>query len=185
MLENALLATSKELQELKMVVKNILAQLDKGEKKNETSSAQQSTIEIAQSKKVNATAESKKRKEKDRRVGGSEQEGSKHSKQKTHASIQSTAKEKEGGSEVKMKKLHLLSWLDKEEKIVAAADLHSEDPNEKVHCVPLGLGCWKVWVREVSHDIPLFRPTQEFSTLVVAKGSTVAWPSTSSSYFNM
>ncbi|XP_062008074.1 uncharacterized protein LOC133725063 isoform X1 [Rosa rugosa] len=189
MLENALSATSRELQGLKMMVKYLLARSDEGEKKNETSSsAQHSATESAESKKINTTirssnndrAESKKRKLKDGRVGGSEQETSKKSKQKTHASIQSTAKEKEGGSEVmfvpSMKKLHLLSWLDKDEKLVATADLHSEDPNEKVHSVPLGPGCWKVWVREVSHDIALFRPTQEFCTLAAAKGSPVAWP---------
>jgi hypothetical protein len=144
---------------------------------------------IAQSQKGNGTAttcsnhdgaESKKRKQKNVEVGESDQEASKQSKKKTNANNQSTIKEKEGvytqRSVPLMKKLHLLSWLDKDEKIVATADLHSKDPNEKVHCVPVGPGCWKVWVREVSHDIALFRPTQEFSTLDAARGSTVAWP---------
>lgn len=49
-----------------------------------------------------------------------------------------------------MNKLHLLTWLDNEEKIITTTDLQSKDLNKKVHCVPLDPGCWKVWVREVS-----------------------------------
>ncbi|KAK9930240.1 hypothetical protein M0R45_027283 [Rubus argutus] len=130
---NKVTMLEREVQELKMMVKSLLARSEKEGNKNQkqTTSAQHSATEIAQSQQRNGTAtsskhngaESKKRKQKDVGVGGTDQESSKQSKQRTHEKNHTTTKEK-----------------------------------------------------EVAHDIALFRPTQEFSTLDAAKGSTVAWP---------
>ncbi|XP_040374393.1 uncharacterized protein LOC112180731 [Rosa chinensis] len=73
-------------------------------------------------------------------------------------------------------RIELLSWFEMGEELVAIAKLESKDPNVKVHHVPLGHECWKVWVLDVFEDIALYRPTREFGTLSMAQGRTIAWP---------
>ena len=71
----------------------------------------------------------------------------------------------------------LLNWcLFKKEEVVAKGKI-TTDPYSKVHHVPLGIDCWKVWVDEVKDlNVPLYRSTSEFSSLNEAVESTVAWP---------
>uniref|UniRef100_A0A2N9I0V6 DUF8039 domain-containing protein n=1 Tax=Fagus sylvatica TaxID=28930 RepID=A0A2N9I0V6_FAGSY len=72
----------------------------------------------------------------------------------------------------------LLNWcLFEKEEVVAKGKIATTDPYSKVHHVPLGIDCWKVWVDEVKDlNVPLYRSTSEFSSLNEAVGSTVAWP---------
>jgi hypothetical protein len=75
----------------------------------------------------------------------------------------------------------LLHWYRyDEEEIVAEGKISSTDPSVKVHHMPLGRDCWKVWVDEVYMGcLALYRPTDEFRVLKEAMGSTVAWPKSS------
>jgi hypothetical protein len=67
-----------------------------------------------------------------------------------------------------------------EEEVVAEGRIATTDPSSKVHHLPLGRDCWKVWVEEVYMDqLTLYRPTDEIRTLREAVGSTVAWPKSS------
>ena len=62
--------------------------------------------------------------------------------------------------------------------MVAEGQISSTDPKSMVHHVPLGPGCWKVWVNHVEvNNVPLYRPNREMFVLEEALGNTVAWPS--------
>ncbi|XP_022856847.1 uncharacterized protein LOC111377874 [Olea europaea var. sylvestris] len=85
----------------------------------------------------------------------------------------------EGGiTPVENAKCQLLHWyMFEEEEIVGEGKIASIDPSAKVHHMPLGRDCWKVWVEEVyMSQLPLYRPTDEFQVLSEAMRSTVAWP---------
>ncbi|XP_020422299.1 uncharacterized protein LOC109949877 [Prunus persica] len=72
----------------------------------------------------------------------------------------------------------LLHWYNFElEQVVAEGHIASTDPTVKVHHMPIGRDCWKVWVDEVlDEELNLYRPTDEARRLGEALGSTVAWP---------
>lgn len=73
-------------------------------------------------------------------------------------------------------KCRLLHWVGTGD-FVAKAEIASTDPISLVHHIPLGPDCYKVWVTDVLlSSVPLFRHSNEFSSLDDAKGSTVAWP---------
>ena len=71
-----------------------------------------------------------------------------------------------------------MNWcLFEKEEVVAKGKIATTDPYSKVHHVPLGIDCWKVWVDEVKDlNVPLYWSTSEFSSLNEAVGSTVVWP---------
>lgn len=78
-------------------------------------------------------------------------------------------------------KCQLLRWyMFEEEEVVAEGKIATTDPSAKVHHLPLGRDCWKVWVEEVyMGNLTLYRPTDEFRTLSEAMRSTVVWPKSS------
>lgn len=83
-----------------------------------------------------------------------------------------------GDANLENAQCELLNWclFDKEE-VAAKGKIATIDPYSKVHHVPLGIDCWKVWVDEVNDSsVPLYRSTSEFSSLTEAVGSTIAWP---------
>lgn len=46
---------------------------------------------------------------------------------------------------------YLLNWyLDDVDKIVAEGKITSIDPKARVHPMPLGRNCWKVWMESIS-----------------------------------
>ncbi|KAI5337980.1 hypothetical protein L3X38_017251 [Prunus dulcis] len=57
----------------------------------------------------------------------------------------------------------LLHWYNFElEQVVAEGHIASTDPTVKVHHMPIGRDCWKVWVDEVlDEELNLYRPTDE------------------------
>ena len=79
------------------------------------------------------------------------------------------------------RRCQLIHWYKfDEEEVVAEGKIASTDPSAKVHHMPLGRDCWKVWVEEVIvENLNLYRPTDEFQVLTEAIGSTVAWPKSS------
>lgn len=73
-------------------------------------------------------------------------------------------------------KCKLLHWCGHE--VVAEGRVASTDPKAKVHHIPLGVSCWKVWVDKVFvQKVDLIRPNDEMFYLDDAIGSTVAWMS--------
>ncbi|KAK3188768.1 hypothetical protein Dsin_028329 [Dipteronia sinensis] len=60
------------------------------------------------------------------------------------------------------------------DQVVAEGRIASTDPKATLHHMPLGKGCWKVWVDMVYEDINLCQPIDEHGTLNQAIGSTVA-----------
>ena len=53
------------------------------------------------------------------------------------------------------------------------------DPKARVHHVPLGRDCWKVWVESITlgkEDVKLYKMTDEARIINEALGSTIAWP---------
>ena len=60
--------------------------------------------------------------------------------------------------------------------MVAEGTIASTDSKALVHHMPLGLGCWKVWVNHDKVNEPLYHPYRELIVLENAIGSTVAWP---------
>ncbi|XP_073053789.1 uncharacterized protein [Primulina eburnea] len=73
-------------------------------------------------------------------------------------------------------KCKLLHWCGDE--VVAEGRVASTDPKAKVHHIPLGGSCWKVWVDKVLVEkVDLIRPNDEMLYLDDAIGSTVAWMS--------
>lgn len=72
----------------------------------------------------------------------------------------------------------LLHWYNFElEQVVAEGHIASTDPTVKVHHMPIGRDCWKVWVVEVlDEELNLYRPTDEAERLCEALCNTVAWP---------
>ncbi|GMP52980.1 hypothetical protein CsSME_00018595 [Camellia sinensis var. sinensis] len=72
-------------------------------------------------------------------------------------------------------KCKLLNW-DGTKAVVVEDTISSTDSKALVHHMPLGLGCWKVWVNHIIVNAPLFRPNREMFVLENAIGSTVAWP---------
>ncbi|XP_075514193.1 uncharacterized protein LOC142549237 isoform X2 [Primulina tabacum] len=71
-------------------------------------------------------------------------------------------------------KCKLLHWCG--DGVVAEGRIASTDPTVKVHHVPLGGSCWKVWVdRVLVEQVDLIRPNSEMIFLDDAVGSTVAW----------
>ncbi|KAH9803018.1 hypothetical protein KPL71_001620 [Citrus sinensis] len=75
---------------------------------------------------------------------------------------------------------YLLNWYsDDVDEIVAEGTIASTDPKAKVHHMPLGRDCWKVWVESISDgmdEVTLYKVTDEAHIIVEALGSTVAWP---------
>ncbi|XP_028084344.1 uncharacterized protein LOC114285506 isoform X2 [Camellia sinensis] len=80
-----------------------------------------------------------------------------------------------GGSNLDNAKCKLLNW-DGTKVVVAEGTIASIDSKQLVHHVPLGPGCWKVWVNHVKVNAPLFRPNREMFVLEDTIGSTIAWP---------
>ncbi|KAH9648884.1 hypothetical protein KPL70_025777 [Citrus sinensis] len=74
----------------------------------------------------------------------------------------------------------LLHWYsDDPVEVVAEGKVASTDPKARVHHVPLGRDCWKVWVESITlgkEDVELYKMTDEARTINEALGSTVAWP---------
>ncbi|XP_073306640.1 uncharacterized protein [Primulina huaijiensis] len=71
-------------------------------------------------------------------------------------------------------KCKLLHWCG--DGVVAEGRIASTDPTVKVHHVPLGGSCWKVWVdRVLVEQVDLIRPNSEMIFLDDAVGSTIAW----------
>ncbi|KAH9680378.1 hypothetical protein KPL71_026529 [Citrus sinensis] len=65
------------------------------------------------------------------------------------------------------------------DEIVAEGTIASTDPKAKVHHMPLGRDCWKVWVESISDgmdEVTLYKVTDEAHIIVEALGSTIAWP---------
>ncbi|CAL5384394.1 unnamed protein product [Camellia sinensis] len=85
------------------------------------------------------------------------------------------ANETGNGGSLDNAKCKLLNW-DGIKVVVAEGTIASTDSKALVHHVPLGPGCWKVWVNHVIVNAPLFRPNREMFVLEDAIGSTVAWP---------
>ncbi|CAL5331972.1 unnamed protein product [Camellia sinensis] len=85
------------------------------------------------------------------------------------------ANETGNGGSLDNDKCKLLNW-DGTKVVVAEGTIASTDSKALVHHVPLGPGCWKVWVNHVIVNAPLFRPNREMFVLEDAIGSTVAWP---------
>lgn len=75
---------------------------------------------------------------------------------------------------------YLLNWYsDDVDEIVVEGTIASTDPKAKVHHMPLGRDCWKVWVESISDgmdEVTLYKVTDEAHIIVEALGSTVAWP---------
>lgn len=75
---------------------------------------------------------------------------------------------------------YLLNWYsDDVDEIVAKGTIASTNPKAKVHHMPLGRDCWKVWVESISDgmdEVTLYKVTDEAHIIVEALGSTVAWP---------
>ncbi|XP_062011280.1 uncharacterized protein LOC133740260 isoform X2 [Rosa rugosa] len=172
-----MLSQSQEIERLKEVVATLLARSEKqGNNHNENPSVQHHSSDGVQSNQNIASV----------RGSDSGRPQSKQSNQKKTSSIQysadhgSQSKDKEGKRTKVTKddqnRIELLNWFEMEEQVVAIAKLESKDPNVKIHHVPLGHECWKVWVLDVFEDIALYRPTREFGTLSMAQGSTIAWP---------
>lgn len=72
-------------------------------------------------------------------------------------------------------KCKLLNW-DGTKVVVAEGTIASTDTKALVHHVPLGSGCWKVWVNQVILNASLFRPNLEMCVHEDTIGSTVSWP---------
>ncbi|XP_073040254.1 uncharacterized protein [Primulina eburnea] len=71
-------------------------------------------------------------------------------------------------------KYKLLHWCG--DGVVAEGRIASTDPAVKVHHVPLGASCWKVWVdRVLVEQVDLIRPNSEMIFLDDALESTIAW----------
>ncbi|KAM5587356.1 hypothetical protein ABKV19_006002 [Rosa sericea] len=72
--------------------------------------------------------------------------------------------------------------LRENDRVVAEGKISSTNPSIKVHCVPLGQECWKVWV-DVALDeyqtLEVYRATMDAKQLGEAVGSTLAWPKSS------
>ena len=75
-------------------------------------------------------------------------------------------------------KVQILHWYVFDiEEVVAEGKIASIDPTTKVHHMPLGRDCWKVWVDVVNNpNVNMYRPTDEHKLLKDALGSTIAWP---------
>ncbi|KAF9619952.1 hypothetical protein IFM89_010568 [Coptis chinensis] len=70
----------------------------------------------------------------------------------------------------------LMNWLVPHE-LVAEGHWETNDPNVKVHCLPLGDNASKVWVDVVKNsEARLWRQSSELETIGDARGSIVAWP---------
>ncbi|KAK9914593.1 hypothetical protein M0R45_038363 [Rubus argutus] len=183
-LENALftqaqdmLSQSQEIQQLKEMVGTLFTRLEKGVNNHGSTSAQQSTNEFAQQKQPenqsvrHCSSDVAQSKQKDARQGFENRR--QQSKQSKHNQKEGTRNK---GNKDDQNRIELLSWFDMGEEVVATTKLESKDPSVKVHHVPLGHECWKVWVLDVFEDIALYRPTNEFGTLSKSQGSTIAWP---------
>ena len=76
-----------------------------------------------------------------------------------------------------------MNWNNYEEdEVVAEGKISSTNPSTKVHCVPLGRDCWKVWVDVVFDEyqtMEVYRATMDAKQLGEAVGSTLAWPKSS------
>ncbi|XP_040369373.1 uncharacterized protein LOC112198394 isoform X1 [Rosa chinensis] len=190
-----MLSQSQEIERLKEVVATLLARSEKERNNHQVSNSVQHSATKFSLRTQNEnpsvqhhSSDGIQSKHNIASVRGSEsgRPQSKQSNQKKTGSIQHSAgdgsqsKDKEGKRTKVTKddqnRIELLSWFEMEEQVVAIAKLESKDPNVKVHHVPLGHECWKVWVLDVFEDIALYRPTREFGTLSMAQGSTVAWP---------
>ncbi|XP_073122553.1 uncharacterized protein [Henckelia pumila] len=74
----------------------------------------------------------------------------------------------------KKTKCKLLRWCGDE--VVAEGRIASTNPTVKVHHVPLGGSCWKVWIdRVLMEQVDLIRPNSEMIFLDDAVGNTIAW----------
>ena len=71
-----------------------------------------------------------------------------------------------------------MNWcLFEKEEVVAKGKIAAIYPHSKVHHIPLGIDCWKLWVDEVKDSNgPLYWPTSEFSLLTKEVGNTISWP---------
>ena len=64
-----------------------------------------------------------------------------------------------------------------QKKSLKKAKCYQNNPEDKVHFVPLGPNASKVWVELCKiDDARVWRPTSEFQTIADALGSTLAWP---------
>ncbi|CAL5383295.1 unnamed protein product [Camellia sinensis] len=70
------------------------------------------------------------------------------------------ANETGNGGSLDNAKCKLLNW-DGTKVVVVEGTIASTDSKALVHHVPLGPGCWKVWVNHVIVNAPLFRPNRE------------------------
>ncbi|KAF5930936.1 hypothetical protein HYC85_031809 [Camellia sinensis] len=69
-----------------------------------------------------------------------------------------------GGSNLDNTKCKLLNWHGTT-MVVVEGTIASTDFKQLVHHVPLGPGCWKVWVKHVKVNALLFRPNHEMFVL--------------------
>ncbi|CAA7048866.1 unnamed protein product [Microthlaspi erraticum] len=62
-------------------------------------------------------------------------------------------------------------------RVVAEGQVHSTDPEQKVHFVRLGSNAARVWVDKVKEDdAPVWKPSDEIEYMKDALGSSIAWP---------
>lgn len=62
-------------------------------------------------------------------------------------------------------------------RVVAEGRVHSTDPEQKVHFVPLGPNAVRVWVDIVKvDDAAVWRSSDEIEFMRDALGSSIAWP---------
>ncbi|CAL5418446.1 unnamed protein product [Camellia sinensis] len=78
-----------------------------------------------------------------------------------------------GGSNLDNTKCKLLNW-DGTKAVIAEGTIALADSKQLVHHVPLGPECWKVWVKHIKVNAPLFRFNREMFVLEDAVGSTFA-----------
>lgn len=84
----------------------------------------------------------------------------------------------QGNYQYENARCQLLNWYAfDEEEVIAEGKIASTDPRVKVHHMPLGRDCWKVWVEAISvPNVNVYRATDKVRTLDHALGSTIAWP---------
>ncbi|KAL6272128.1 hypothetical protein ACE6H2_022820 [Prunus campanulata] len=110
------------------------------------------------------------------------QQGSRHVQDKSY-NVNSRCGQ---SSNLEYGRCQLLHWYNFElDQVVAEGQIASTNPSVKVHHMPFGRDCWKVWVDEVlDEQLNLYRPTNEARRLGEALGSTVAWPKSCIKLFN-
>ncbi|PQM35599.1 uncharacterized protein Pyn_30389 [Prunus yedoensis var. nudiflora] len=69
----------------------------------------------------------------------------------------------QGNYQYENARCQLLNWYAfDEEEVIAEGKIASTDPRVRVHHMPLGRDCWKVWVEAISvPNVNVYRATDE------------------------